>query len=165
LSETPIGASLNTTELLCMAIPDFDAATGNLPPGIHDATWDEVMAAFGSSARRAQLLDGLYRALQALRAAGCPRVYIDGSFATSKASPGDFDGCWEAQGVDWNRLDPVLRAFTRRRAAQKAKYGGELFIANAPAAPGGTAFLDFFQTDKATGDPKGIVALDLRGLP
>jgi hypothetical protein len=78
---------------------------------------------------------------------------------------GDFDGCWEAQGVNASALDPVLLDFTARRAAQKAKYGGELFIANTPATPGGTAFLDFFQTDKLTGERKGIIAIDLGDLP
>ena len=148
-----------------MPIPDFDVATGNLPAGIHVATWEEVEAAFGSSARRQRLLAGLLRAMQALRAAGCTRAYIDGSFATAKDAPGDFDACWEAQGVDPNSLDPVLLDFSNRRAAQKAKYGGELFIANQAAVPAGTAFLDFFQRDKSTGDAKGIVAIDLGNLP
>jgi len=40
-----------------------------------------------------------------------------------------------------------------------------LFIASLGADPAGTAFLDFFQRDKATGDPKGIVTIDLGGLP
>ena len=148
-----------------MTIPDFDVATGNLPPGIHVATWEEVEAAFGSSAGRQRLLAGLLRAMQALRAAGCTRAYIDGSFVTAKDAPGDFDACWEAQGVDPNALDPVLLDFGNRRAAQKAKYGGELFIANHAAVPAGTAFLDFFQRDKSTGDAKGIVAIDLGNLP
>jgi hypothetical protein len=92
-------------------------------------------------------------------------LYLNGSFATAKAVPGDFDGCWDAAGVDAALLDPVLLDFRNRRAAQKAKYGGELFIASLPATPAGTVFLDFFQRDKATGDPKGIVAIDLGGLP
>jgi transcriptional regulator with XRE-family HTH domain len=37
----------------------------------------------------------------------------------------------------------------------RAKYGGELFIASSLAAPPSTIFIDFFQTDKATGAPKG----------
>lgn len=148
-----------------MALPAFDTATGNLPPGIHVATWDEIRAVLGSTPRRVMLLDGLYRALHALRAAGCERVYVDGSFVTTKATPGDFDGCWEVQGVNASALDPVLLDFTARRAAQKAKYGGELFIANAPAIPAGTAFLDFFQIDKITGERKGIIAIDLGDLP
>jgi hypothetical protein len=42
--------------------------------------------------------------------------------------------------------------------------GGELFPAASVAGPGGTAFLDFFQRDKTTGDPKGIIAIDLGGV-
>lgn len=44
-------------------------------------------------------------------------------------------------------------------AAQKAKYGGELFPANGPADPAGKAFFDFFQVDRE-GQRKGIVAID-----
>ena len=62
-------------------------------------------------------------------------------------------------------LDPVLLTFDNQRAAQKAKYGGELFLADAMADPAGTRFLGFFQRDKNTGLPKGIIALDLGGLP
>jgi hypothetical protein len=103
-------------------------------------------------------------ALDALRAAGCRRAYVDGSFVTAKPDPGDFDGCWETGGVDPARLDPVLMTFDRGRQAQKAKYGGELFFADAAADPAGTRFVDFFQRDR-TGQPKGIVALDPGGLP
>lgn len=148
-----------------MPIPDFDSATGNLPAGIHVAEWEEIVAALGTNARRADLAAGLRRAVEALRAAGCKRVFVDGSFVTAREHPGDFDACWDARGVDPSALDPVLLDFARGRAAQKAKYGGELFIANAAATPAGTIFLDFFQIDKATGAPKGIVAIDLGGLP
>jgi hypothetical protein len=147
-----------------MPLPDLDPSTGNLPPGVHHATWDELRAAFGTTPHRARLLDGLHRALEALRTAGCQRTYVDGSFVTAKDVPGDFDACWETQGVDAGKLDPVLLDFSNKRAAQKAKYGGELFPATASAGPG-ARFLDFFQRDKATGEPKGIVAIDLGGLP
>jgi len=55
------------------------------------------------------------------RIAGCRRVYIDGSFVSAKEVPGDFDGCWEATGMDLTSLDPVLLTFTQRRVAQKAR--------------------------------------------
>ncbi len=42
-----------------------------------------------------------------------------------------------------------------------ACHGGELFPAQAAAEPGGTVFLEYFQRDRQTGEPKGIVALDL----
>jgi hypothetical protein len=146
-------------------IPDIDPATGNLPPGIHHATWEELASAFGSTPHRQQLLDGLRHALSALRRAGCRRAYVDGSFVTAKDVPEDFDGCWEPQGVDPDALEPTLLDFTNRRAAQKQRYRGELFVATASADPVGTRFLDFFQRDKRTGEPKGIVALDLGDLP
>ena len=99
-----------------------------------------------------------------LRGAGCQIAYLDGSFVSSKPEPRDFDACWEETGVDLNRLDSVLLTFAGGRAAQKAKYGGELFPSATVVGSRGGVFLDFFQTDKNTGAPKGILALDLGGL-
>ncbi len=76
-----------------MPIPALDANTGNLPPGVHSATWDEIVSRFGWNAERKRLLDGLRRAFESLHAAGCRRAYLDGSFVTEKDVPGDFDGC------------------------------------------------------------------------
>jgi hypothetical protein len=141
-------------------IPSFDER-GNLPPGVHPATWDEIVDRYAINERREQLLDGLRAAIESLRGAGCSRVYLDGSFVTDKELPGDFDACWEASGVDPDLLDPVLLDFSDRRAAQKARYGGELFPAEVRAEPGGTRFLDYFQRDRSTGEAKGLVAIDL----
>jgi hypothetical protein len=109
------------------------------------------------------LLAGLKAGLDALRRAGCRTVYVDGSFVTAKESPGDFDACWDARGVRAALLDPVLLTFENRRAAQKAKYRGEFFPAHFPAHVSGITYLEFFQIDKQTGEPKGIVALNLDG--
>lgn len=146
-----------------MTIPQFDER-GNLPKGIHESTWDEIEARFGTNDRRRELLEGLRRAVISLRDAGCLRADIDGSFVTAKESPGDFDGCWEVAGVDPDLLDPVLLTFVNARAEQKARFGGELFPAEASADPHGTRFLDYFQQDKLTGEPKSIVSLDLKEL-
>jgi hypothetical protein len=105
-----------TQQYRCDKLPPFDA-TGNLPPGIHEAAWDEFVARYGATPHRLTLLAGLKAALDALR------------------------------------------------AAQKAKYGGEFFPAESAADPFGTRFLEFLQHDKQTGDPKGIIAIDLGGLP
>ncbi len=102
--------------------------------------------------------------MEALRRAGCRRVYLDGSFVTAKENPGDFDACWESDGVDGRLLDPVLLTFTHGRAAQKERYGGEFFIAEGRADPHGTRYLDFFQHTR-DGTPKGIVALTLGSVP
>ena len=97
-----------------------------------------------------------------LHAAGCQSVYLDGSFVTSKDKPIDFDACWDMTGVDVQRLDPVLLDFSNSHAAQKARFGGELFQAQLPNGLSGRTFLESFQIDKQTGDPKGIIALDFR---
>ena len=141
-------------------IPPFDAK-GLLPAGIHAADWPEFAARFGFSDRRRRLLGGLEAALRSLRDAGCTLAYMDGSFVTAKKEPGDFDACWGVAGVDPDRLDPVLLDFSDGRAAQKARYGGELFPAELPEGLSGRTFLEFFQTDRDTGVAKGIVSIDL----
>jgi hypothetical protein len=83
-------------------IPEFDER-GNLPPGIHHATWNEIVTRYATSVRH-------------------------------------------------------------ERAAQKERYGGELFPAQWPANADGTTYLDYFQRDRFE-QPKGIVAIDLTGLP
>jgi hypothetical protein len=146
-------------------IPSFEtdpAEDGRyqLPPGIHAATWRELVERFGTNERRREILAGLLRALQALNMAGCQRAYVDGSFVTSKEIPGDFDGCWDHTGVNFDALDPVLLDFEGRREAQKAKFEGEMFIADAP----GNRFLDFFRLDR-DGRPKGIIQINLADIP
>lgn len=145
-------------------IPALDAS-GKLPPGVHDVdTWDELAASFGNNGHRQKLLTGLADALRSLKAAGCGRVYLDGSFVTGKDSPNDFDACWEPLNVDHQKLDPVLLRFENKRAAQKAKFGGELFPASERANGAGQTYLQFFQQDPGTGQPKGILAIDLQRM-
>jgi hypothetical protein len=142
-------------------IPKFNR-DGRLAAGIHWTIWTELEARFGFSDRRRQLLVGLRSAVRALRAAGCRKVYIDGSFVTAKHEPGDYDACWDIEGVDVESLDAVFLDFSNGRRAQKRKYFGEFFPAQMPEGATGRLFLEFFQTDKETGKPKGIVALNLQ---
>ena len=144
-------------------IPSFDE-NGLLPPGIHWASWDEFLERFGTSSWRLRLAAGVKAAIENLKSAGCQTVYVDGSFVTAKEVPNDFDACWEEVGVDPLALDPVLLTFDPGRTTQKAKYLGELFPASIIASEDRFSFLGFFQTDKDTGGPKGIVAIDLGGL-
>jgi ribosome-binding protein aMBF1 (putative translation factor) len=107
-------------------LPEFNR-DGRLPAGIHWATWQEIQSRFGFSSRRQQLLGGLRLALAALNRAGCSRVYIDGSFVTVKREPGDYDACWDIDGVNVEALDSVFLDFSKGRTAQKRKYFGEFF--------------------------------------
>jgi hypothetical protein len=141
-------------------IPAF-TDEGFLPEGIHETSWDELQTRYGTTAHRKRLLAGLRHALSDLALAGCKAVYIDGSFITTKATPGDFDACWDEEDVDWDALDETLLTFDNARAAQKLKYSGELFPMTAHADPWGNRFIDFFQVDKYTQQPKGILKLSL----
>lgn len=145
-----------------MPLPNFDS-NGNLPAGIHPCTWEEVEEKLAFNSRRQELLAGLKRACDILKQAGCDTIYIDGSYATNKEFPGDFDVCWKDDNVDLKRLlelEPVLLDFSHQRAAQKAKYGGELFLASTIADAQAQTFLDFFQRDR-DGNPKGIVEIHI----
>jgi hypothetical protein len=49
--------------------------------------------------------------------------------------PGIHLADWDHKGVGLARLDPILLTFDSGRAAQKIKFGGELFPANSAADP------------------------------
>jgi hypothetical protein len=62
-------------------------------------------------------------------------------------------------------LGSGLLDFGPKRLAQKAKYGGELFLAHGLADPRtGRRYREFFQHDRS-GNPKGVIVLDLGDLP
>lgn len=141
-------------------IPDLTDA-GVLPEGVHPADWDELTRAFGFNDRRRVLLSGLRAACIALAAAGCDRVWVDGSFVTDKAQPGDYDMCWGWQAVEEALLDPVLLDYSPPgRAAIQAKYLGDVLIAGIETASG-LPFVEFFQQHRE-GGKKGIVLIDPR---
>jgi hypothetical protein len=150
-------------------IPSFEAELVSyglhvLPPGIYEATFEEIVARFAWNRYRRGLIAGLKDGFELLKAAGCPRAYVDGSFATSKDRPSDFDVAWDPVGVDPDALDPAF--FNRvtgvpARDELKRRFGGDFFPSTAEARPGRT-FLDFFQDVKfVPGKRKGIVVIAL----
>jgi len=88
-------------------------------------------------------------------------LFLNGSFATTKEAPSDYDGCWPGNELaETSRIDPVLFDFTAARAAMKTKYGGELFVAEWDATGLGQPYRRFFQSTR-DGEEKGIVVLRL----
>jgi hypothetical protein len=128
-------------------IPPFRRITGDLPPGVHMATWPEFVLRYGYNKPRQRLLVGLAQAIKDLRAAGCQRIYVDGSFVTDTPEPGDFDCCWEEANVDASLLPGELL---------------DIFPAHGIADLLGTSFLEYFQLNKNTGKRRGIVAINLQ---
>jgi hypothetical protein len=86
-------------------IPPFDER-GNLPPGVHSATLDEVIHRFGrgSDQREAQA-QSLQWLVPLCRRAGVTRLLINGSFVTAKEEPNDLD-CVALQGPSYSALSP-----------------------------------------------------------
>jgi hypothetical protein len=66
---------------------------GSLPPGIYQTTLDEILATYPPMNEQRQILnDSLQRAIVELRKLDPTFViYVDGSFVTAKAEPGDVD--------------------------------------------------------------------------
>jgi hypothetical protein len=142
-----------------MNIPEFDK-NGELPPGEHLVTIEQVGKNFGSSnTRRIALMNGLQAAIENFKEAGIKKIWIDGSFVTSKFEPNDIDGCWEYdEGVNLKILDPVF--LQRSRLPMKAKYGLEFFPASIIEGATGLPFPRFFQLNRDA-QPKGILVLKL----
>ena len=138
-------------------LPPFDSTNGRLPDGEYEVEWQELVERFGWNVRRRQLLDGLAEVVELLAAAGCRRLWLNGSFVTAKDEPVDFDACWDPDGVDLDMLDPVLLDLSQGRAAQKERFGGELFP-NVTETKSGLEFAEFFRNERDTGR-KGIVVL------
>ena len=152
-------------------IPDFnykiknDQGYWNLPPGVYEATWNEFVNHFGFNRERRKLLRNMLSMLENLRDAGCRFVKINGGFVTSKPVPHDFDGTWDPEGVDFNKLDYCIR--DTNQEIMYSKYKGELFPQNylEPGTQGVEKFFDdFFQMDRDFNE-KGIVQINLETLP
>jgi hypothetical protein len=135
-----------------------------LPVGIHPATLDEVEIAFAVNQTRRMLFNGLVSAAISLRNAGCGLIYLNGSYVTAKPVPGDYDALWDPAGIDIAKLDPVFLNFDDNRLAQKTKFKGEFFPANAVNFPS-QPFVEFFQVDRFTGGRKGILSVALSTDP
>lgn len=153
-----------------VAIPTLVVVRGAawrvLPAGVHTADLNALAAAFATNTWRRKLFDGLLRASRDLHRAGCQRIYVDGSYVTNKPNPGDYDLCWDPEGVNQELLDSAfLDTSETGRLAQKVKYGGEFFPSSFLEYVSRTTFLEFFQTDRRSHIRKGIVQVNLTDDP
>ena len=141
-------------------IPNFNDQ-GGLPSGIYPVTLAEIAERFANNPARLALFEGLKGGLQNLQAAGVRRIFVDGSFVTTKPIPADIDGCWESgEHVEVDKLDPVWLDFSHSRAAMKQKYGLDFFPHFGIEAGSGKPFVEFFQTSR-NGTQRGILVVDL----
>lgn len=138
-----------------------DPNTGYLPAGEHDATLDEVEAAFATNYKRREIFKGLTFVVERLLSYGVTQIWIDGSFTTAKPRPHDVDVVYEAPpGADtstwgllsYERQDQLLDLqkvdLWPHPSPQTAKRG----------LPKAVPLIEWFSTDNE-GRPKGIVRL------
>jgi hypothetical protein len=144
-------------------IPSFTLLSGAvwpvLPPGVHEASIDELFVRYAINPTRISLFNGLKIGLDNIFTSGSRQVFVDGSFVTAKPTPGDYEVCWDPYFVDVNKLDPIFLDFTQGTVPQKLKYSGEFYPSIWIELHSGKPFLEFFQTDKDTGLKKGIVKI------
>jgi hypothetical protein len=140
-------------------------AAGNLPEGIHQQTWSDFAAQFGFSLRRAAILNRVFVVLHHFAQAGITRVFIGGSFVTSKKSPKDMDVLYDTTGADPERVHPGFFDLSRDgRSAMIVMFGAEFFPTNLIEGSTDTPMLTFFQTNR-DGLPVGLIEIELAALP
>lgn len=109
-------------------LPPF-AESGDLPPGIHAAGWDEIERRFGegSPARRRAFakLRHLYELAE--RAGGLKRFLVFGSFASATAEPRDVDVAL-VMAADFRLEDAPRESRTLfSHADAEARFGASVF--------------------------------------
>jgi hypothetical protein len=108
-----------------MSLPPLNAH-GFLPPGIHDATLEELRESFGTfqeSDRRTKLFARLAELIQAMRTSALfDELLIDGSFVTATPAPNDVDliavlkaGHNFERDLPMSEYSLISRALLRRR--------------------------------------------------
>jgi hypothetical protein len=132
-------------------LPDFDEH-GNLPSGIHRATFEEIVARFGwqSDLRRVET-ESLGWLIELVRRTGAERLIINGSFVTDKLEPNDVD-C----------LVLTRPGFPRDRAAEAELLAGVPFLEMQLVAEEafGVFVQEVFSSDRDD-RPKGMVEVVL----
>ncbi|MGD0047508.1 MAG: hypothetical protein ABSE42_10850 [Bryobacteraceae bacterium] len=136
---------------------------GEVPPGVHLATWQEFQARFAGSSSRRVWLAGRLRALLELAAANgkLRRAFIWGSFVTAKPAPRDLDILlimdedFEVGGIS----APAQAVFDSVRA--KLLFESDVFWARASIGHEALdLWLDTYQTSRSF-RKRGIVELVL----
>src|SRR5437870_5230410 len=143
-----------------MGLPDF-IDSGDLPPGVHRATFAEMHKRFGNGSKQrravARRLDRIYQLVLSTRQLG--RFVIFGSFVTSKADPNDVDIVLLME--DTFDLTSVTgeAALIFQHAEADARFGASVFWARRSCAFGGEqAMIEYWQV-RREGGQRGIVEI------
>ena len=140
--------------------------TGYLPPGIHDATLEEVEIALTWNMRRREIMKGLRHVVDQLMDAGTVDIWVDGSFVTDKQRPSDVDVVYDPPDLAL-LSEPGIFNFARRAELKKYRMV-DLWPHPSPQPRqfgGGTVPIrEWWQSD-INGVKKGIVRLQMEVAP
>jgi hypothetical protein len=143
-------------------LPDL-TSDGELPPGVHVATWHEFESRFAGPSPRRQWLARRLRALVdlAVTTAKLRRVFVWGSFVTAKPAPRDLDILLiMGENFEVDRIvGPAQDVFDSMRA--KLLFESDVFWARASIGDEVLGlWLDTYQTSRSF-RKRGIVELEL----
>lgn len=147
-----------------MAIPQFDDL-GLLPPGVVDATLEEIAEMFCWNDHRRSLWDSFLRFVEVEYRSNKLTfpLWIDGSFVRSKAVPSDIDVVMDLVGVDDRAALLAAYGVRLKHDEIKRSYGVDLWVKH-PAIPNDLTSFFQYVGDKCAAEkqidpkhPKGIL--------
>ena len=148
--------------MVLVVLPEL-TRDGELPPRVHCTDWQEFISRFGGSSPRRQWLSDRLRTLLELAATGgrLRRIFVWGSFVTSKPSPRDLDILLiMSDDFEVERVPARVQApfdFTRA----KLQFESDVFWARASIGQEVLdLWLDTYQTSRSF-RKRGIVELEL----
>ena len=150
----------------------FNENTGLLMPGEYKMSFEEFEKTFVYNYKRRSIFIGFKKLLVILKEIDCDFIYVDGSFVTLKTLPGDIDVCWNMNNKKEMREIQIYKLFEicpqlfnindqKNREFVETEFCADVFPANSIESECGLMFKDFFQIDKETELPKGIIIISL----
>ena len=135
---------------------------GDLPPGVHTATLEEILSHFGVTPRRVVIARRLERIFQLAHSTGqLSHFIIFGSFITAKPEPNDVDiFLLMKDSFDVRQVSAEARLVFDHAAAQN-RLGASVFWIRRAAALGGEAAAIAHWQIKRDGGKRGIVEVTL----
>ncbi len=111
------------------------------------------------------LFANLLKVIDLLKKFHCKAIYVDGSYVTSKELPNDIDVCWEDEdenGEDiYDHAELMAPILFASKEEQQQKYNMDILPAHFKSIKGKTFFINYFQLDKETDLPKGIIKIKI----
>jgi hypothetical protein len=139
------------------SLPEFNQH-GDLPPGVHTATLEDVLSRFAGTPRRAVVARRLERIHSLARSTGhLARFIIFGSLITAKTEPNDVDiFLLMEDSFDVSKVSTEARLVFDHTAAQNLLGASVFWIRRAAALGGEEAMIAHWQI-KRDGNKRGIV--------